>query len=243
MDFYKFFLYMILFMVLTIALVIFLALSAPLDLWFPSLDPKPAWMKIWQYFTMGLLTIFAAFLVFITIMYIIYFIIQSIPLIGPSIADNLPIFSDMRRAGLFNLIGGSIAALKDGDGFGGKIGGVFKVWFKFMFNSVGFIRATLSNGTTSEQEQVPTGLPDYSQTAEVATETEDNTLTESEQNEVKATYNQCMRENMVPVFATDKNMDRTSKQVQNKGVKTACSIQRMSTYLRLTMANRKLFKN
>lgn len=243
MDFYRFFLFMILFMVLTIALVIFLGLSAPLDLWFPSLDPKPVWMQIWKYFTMGLLIIFVAFLVFITIMYLVYFIIHSIPLIGPSIADNLPIFSDMKRAGLFNLIGGSLHALGHGDGFFGKIGGVFKVWFLFMFNSVDFVRSVLSNGTSSEQKQVPTGLPDYSQTAEVATETEDNTLTESEQSEVKATYNQCMRENMVPVYGTDKNMDRVAKQVQNKGIKTACSIQRMSTYLRLTMANRKLFKN
>jgi hypothetical protein len=108
-----------------------------------------------------------------------------------------------------------------------------------MTNSVGFIREVLTEGRADQQPQVPTGL--LSPTPESATETEDNSLTESEQNQVRNTYEQCLRENLVALDPKDDNMKRTTKQVQNKAAKTICSFSRMATYLRLTMANRKLF--
>lgn len=241
MEFYKFFLYMIVFMVLVIALTVFLTLSIPLRLWFPSLDPEKPWAFIWMWFLIVLACIFVAFLVFLIIMYTIYFFIHSIPLIGPAIADNLPVFSDMKRAGLFDLIGNTLGSLRHGDGFFGKIGGVGRVWFIFMTNSVGFIQSVLTEGRADQQPQVPTGLS--SPMPDSALETEDNSLTESEQMQVKNTYEQCLRQNLIVIDPKESNMNRSTKQVQNKGIKTMCAFDRMATYLRLTMANRKLFKD
>jgi hypothetical protein len=231
-------------MVLTVALVVLLVLSAPLDLWLPSLDPKPMWLKVWLIFLIGVGCAFAAFMVFIIIMYVVYKIVHGIPLIGPSIADNIPIFSDLRRAGLFDLVGNSIFVVVYGDGVLGKLGGLANVWVTFMFNSGAFIRELMGGGgDMAEQPRVNTGLPPDGVPANEGVETEENTLTEAERQEVNNAYNQCMRESMVEVYPEDTNMARAAKQVQNKGYKTMCSIQRMSTYLRVLLANRRMFVN
>lgn len=242
MDFYKIALYGIVMMVLALSILFIMVVSAPLDIWFPSLDPNALWLQIWGYCMMGLGIAVAVFMVLVWAAFLVYLIIRGIPLIGPGIADSIPLFNDLNRSGLFPLISGMGNALAHGEGFFGTLWAVFNVWVTFLFDSVPFVQSVLGDDEQVAQQprnpaSPPMDLPD------AAPETEENMLTEAERHAVANSYNQCLRENMVVVTAQDSNIERASKQVQNKGFKMMCSMLRMATYLRTLMAQRRLFQD
>lgn len=230
MNFYDFLLFMIVFMVCVIILMVILTLSMPLKIWVPSLDPQQPLTAIWTRFLILLAIVFTAFMVFLIIMYLIYKFLMSIPLIGPPIANSLPVFSDMKRAGLFDLVDNLLGALKNGDGVWGKIKGFFVVLLTFAVNSVQYVRDYV-NGHTSPGSKNTTGLDSTDDAVDDGT----NTMTEDEQNELRADHEACLEEHIVAVTAEDSATDRASKQLKNNQAKAMCAFQNMSAIMRTSV--------
>lgn len=209
--------------------------ALPFDIGFPSLDPRPVTMFIWNIVTNILLIVFVIILVVVLILYAIDQILRYIPLIGPIIRRSTP-FKELRQLQIFALIDSVRNILSSGfskESFK-KCGVTIAMFF---YNSWHFTQKHLNRFYKEPDNDVMKNKKEKGPKVEGEMEV----LTQSERFQVRDEYVKCLRENMYSANPKDPPIKHKLVDIQNQSVRTKCQVLNIRTYLKILFSQRKLF--
>jgi len=244
---------MVLFMIGYLVFLLLRLLALPLwgKIGIPALPPPFIWKLVWAVISKGLNYVSIAILFFTAIVAIIWFFV--IPLIPnvfglPKMVKGTPPFPQYDRAGIFRLlqdIGKIIFSTKP---FDKRVEGVFVALGQFLGSSTKFLSSALvqivGKNNIKKLKLPPPPSPSISlpgqsaaTTATTTTTTEpqdkSSSFTEDEDRQLKDDFQQCMDENIVPVYPTDTPMDKASALLKNNTAEIVCQTGQFKSFLNI----------
>lgn len=210
----------------------------------PSLQPAFLWKMFYASIKTAMHYLFTVILTTILILWVIWKILKSIPLIGPIILKFTPWPELDGQTGVLPFVDSSVSLIFSGWPFRDRMQNLGYSFINFAKGSTVFLIDSIGNAfgvpddirfnmklTMSGVPTLPVVKPPTEE-EDVPTNTPDALLEQQEQMQLDDEYNLCIQENIIPENPKLSGLNRITARVKNSMVSTKCKYKNLRSIQR-----------